>query len=323
LFGTLPKLMKHRLIIFYGSSPGSGKSTLSSFLFAQLTSNGVAVQWMYEEDILHMEVFAQAVRDVQQGKAEMIGSLLSATQAFAEQCAASDRLYLTDSTVPYFDWLFAASYPSDVLWKFSHDLQQVLERLNPLLIYLDSDVAVSLQRAIAKRGEQWLANIIPFMNSWSCHRDRSVRDLDDVIDYFVRRNEQNLALLSAWRFDKYIIDTTANNWEAYKSALLKFLSVPEGPEKHWISADLLSKYVGTYEDRASVTKKILMVRLIDGALFVNAYWPSGCRLVPESDTCFRLEDTSRLIDFDCSDHGDVQGLIYTYGGSSDHYEKIN
>lgn len=316
------KLTKHRLIIFYGSSPGSGKSTLSSFLFAQLKSNGAAVEWMYEEDILHMEVFAQAVRDVQQGKAEMIGSLLLATQAFAEQCAASNTLYITDSTVPYFDWLFAANYSSDIMWKFSHDLQQALEQLNPLLIYLDGDVAVSLQRAIVKRGEQWLANIISFMNSWSYHKDRPVRDLDDVIDYFVCRNEQNLALLSAWRFDKYVIDTTANDWEAYKSTLLKFLDIPEVAQTRSISPDHLSKYVGTYEDRASATKKVLMVCLIDGALFVNAYWPNGCRLVPESDTRFRLEDTNRLINFDCSDHGDVQGLVYTYGESSDNYEKI-
>ncbi len=44
-------LPRHRLILFAGSSPGAGKSTLSALVARQLVAAGVDARWLHEEEV--------------------------------------------------------------------------------------------------------------------------------------------------------------------------------------------------------------------------------------------------------------------------------
>ena len=77
--------MAHKLIMLAGSSPGAGKSTLSEFLFDQLTRRAIPTRWIYEEDILHIEAFAPVVQFFQHGQGDGIEALLGATERFVRE----------------------------------------------------------------------------------------------------------------------------------------------------------------------------------------------------------------------------------------------
>src|SRR5262245_9481043 len=64
--------MRYRLIMLVGSSPGAGKSTLSEFLYEQLTCHAIPAQWMYEDDILYIPAFAQFIKEFQSGHTDTI-----------------------------------------------------------------------------------------------------------------------------------------------------------------------------------------------------------------------------------------------------------
>src|SRR5262245_36422801 len=157
--------MQHKLIMLAGSGPGAGKSTLSEFLFDQFTRCAIPTCWIYEEDILHLDAFAPVVKAFQQGEGDAIEAVLAATRRFVQDAIHADVVVVTDSIFPAYTWLFAAGYPQARIADFSTQLAQLLAPLQPLTIYLNSDVPTSLKRAVAQRGEQWLDDLITTMQT--------------------------------------------------------------------------------------------------------------------------------------------------------------
>jgi len=102
--------MRRRLIMFVGSSPGAGKSTLSEFLYEQLTCHAIPTQWIYEDDVLYLPSFAQFIKEFQSGHTDTIDALLAATAAFVDDALDRNTLVITDSIFPCVNWFFAAGY---------------------------------------------------------------------------------------------------------------------------------------------------------------------------------------------------------------------
>jgi adenylate kinase family enzyme len=315
--GPLP----NKLIIFTGSSVGSGKSTLASFVFTQLRLNGISARRIHEDDVLYLDVFAPFIQRIPEVGFDL-NELLLVSKHLVEQCAASAEIYITDSIFPYFYWLFPAGYSRDTIQQFSRDLYDILEKLNPLLIYLDSDVDLALKRAVSERGRQWLEDFIPYMNTWTRYRDQPVYDIEGVIHHYIEQNKFSLELLSKWPCDKLIITTTSSSIEESKATILKRLSLSEIKQPHIISREILDSYTGTYESIAtSAPVPSLEVRLAGDELFVNTYWPNGCRLVPETSWRFNLHGTNCYIEFDNGSNRGISRLIYMHGGKEHLYQK--
>jgi hypothetical protein len=61
-----------------------------------------------------------------------------------------------------------------------------------------------------------------------------------------------------------------------------------------LSPTVLQSFTGVYEPAPENAEAgLLIVTLKEGALFINRFWPTGCRLVPEGATDFRLAAASR------------------------------
>ena len=178
--------MQHKLIMLAGSSPGAGKSTLSEFLFDQFTRHAIPARWIYEEDILHLDAFEPVVRFFQRGQGDGIEALLDATDRFVRGALAAPEVVITDSIFPAYTWLFAAGYPRAQIADFSAQLARLLAPLQPLTIYLNSDVATSLTRAVVQRGTAWLDELIATMQTYTYCQTHPVRDIDGVIAFSSR-----------------------------------------------------------------------------------------------------------------------------------------
>src|SRR5215213_6967385 len=123
--------MQHRLIIFTGSSPGAGKSTLSRQLFEQVTAHNIAAHWLHEDDIAEtLGRFAPAINNGEP-TAEM---LLQASSALVEAWGTQKKMWIIDSYLPGFYYLYGR-YPDSDIEVFSKNLHSILSPLQPLVIY--------------------------------------------------------------------------------------------------------------------------------------------------------------------------------------------
>lgn len=291
-------VLEHNLIIFCGSSPGAGKSTLSSFLYEQLLLRDTPVKWIYENDILYLNEFQEFIKDVQSGNPELIHSLLDASKNFVDRYRDGTSILITDSIFPCFNWLIATGYYThEQIVGFGQQLENVLHPLNPLIIYLDVDQELSLNRAVKQRGQKWLDDTIVSMNGYN--QGKPLKSLDDVVTYFRMAGDLSLMWLKDWDSEILLLDSTHTDIAELQTIILDKLELDAVELPVQKIAESLHTLIGTYRLHDKVTSDVteITVELIDGKLKVNAYWPNGCNLVAESAALFRLENTSHRIRF--------------------------
>ena len=314
--------MQHKLIMLMGAAPGAGKSTLSEFLFDQFTRHAIPTRWIYEEDILHLDVFTPVVQAFRHGQGDAIEALLAAARRFVQETVQADAVIVTDSIFPAYTWLFAAGYPRATIADFSAQLAQLLDPLQPLTIYLDSDVATSLTRAVAQRGTPWLDGLITTMQTYTYCHTHPVRDVDDVIAFFEKVRELSIELLAGWPHATLVLDNTSTSFHETKTVLLQQFGLSEQIVAPMPTAAELQCHVGPYAPRDNAAATPLEIRLVDGDLFINTYWPNGCRLIPEGPGQFRLQSTNRRVVFTTHPLAGPGGLAYIYGGNTHYYDRV-
>lgn len=294
-------MSKYKLIIVYGSSPGAGKSTLSSRLHQQLQQHHLPVQWLYEDDVVHLDLFAPVVAQMHgESTLGLTDACLVATTRLVDAYAADDTIVITDSILPYFDWLFAVGHDVATLREFSAQLQALLSPMHPLVVYLQADVAMVLQRAVDQRGEEWLRGLVDFMNQWSANKAHPIRYLAEAIAYFQATDQQKVQLLLEWVGDVLWLDSAAYSLEECTARLLNNLELTPVDQPPQIPTPDFRCYAGNYvtsEEDPPDGKQRLTITLNENALWVDLYWPNGCRLVAEDEHTFQLEDTSHRLVF--------------------------
>jgi hypothetical protein len=316
--------VQHKLIILAGSSSGAGKSTLSELLFDQFTRHHIPTRWIYEEDILHLEAFTPVVQAFQHGQGDGIEAVLAATTHFVHDSLTTDVVTITDSIFPCFTWLFAAGYSHARIADFSLRLAQLLHPLRPLIIYLNSDVATSLNRAVAQRGTVWLDDLIATMQTYTYCQTHPVRDISDVVAFFMATNQLSVDLLTNEPHTTLVLDTTTTPIDQLATVLLQHFSVSKLTALPKPTSHELQPYVGVYIPRDTTTAvPPLEIRLVDTDLRINSYWPKGCRLIPEGAARFRLQSTNRQVAFETSAPMEPRWLVYTYGGRAYFYDKVS
>ena len=313
--------MQHKLIMMMGSAPGAGKSTISEFLFDQFTRHAIPTRWIYEEDILHLDAFEPVVQAFQQGQGDAIEALLTTTRRFVHEAVQAEEVIITDSIFPAYTWLFAAGYSRARIAGFSAQLAQLLVPLNMLTIYLDSDVATSLARAVAQRGEAWLEGLITTMQAYTYSQTHPIRGRDDVVAFSEKVRRLSLKLLSCWPHAALVLDTTSTPLERIATVLLRQFGLSELDAPPRPTVTELQRYVGRYLPRDSAETAPVEIRLAGDALVIDAYWPNGCRLIPEAPGKFRLQSTNRRVIFTGQPLAGPGRLAYIYGGNMHYYDK--
>jgi hypothetical protein len=316
--------MDHKLIIFAGACPGAGKSTLSSFLFKQLSLKGINSRWIYEDDVSYLDSFTEVVQAFKTAPDKVLDALLEASHKLVEECTKSDSIYITDAVFPFFDWLLAADFTYESIAGFSEELQPILKELNPLIAYLDCNVSLAVKRAVTQRGAKYEEDFLAYMNTWTYFQQRAVKatNLSDIIEYFEQGNKLKLKLLSDWRGDKLLLFSTASNLRDLIQALLERLALEETVEVGVAASENLQNYAGVYDsvDTTNVPKT-LHIKLVDSDLFIDVYWPNGCRLIAQSGSRFILEATNQYLDFKSPQPDLDAGLSYVIGNKQYRYTK--
>jgi thymidylate kinase len=177
-------MMTHHLILFYGSSSGAGKTTLSDWLQHHLQQQAIPVEWIEEDHVLRLDIFSAVVQAFEHRQGDPIATVLDAARQLVERYQLSDKIVIMDSIFPSYTWLYAAGVSLSQAAQFNQQLAGMLAPLKPLVVFLDGDGAVLLQRAIAQRGEGWLTENAEAMDTYRHVPVRPVRGFDEVAAFF-------------------------------------------------------------------------------------------------------------------------------------------
>ena len=301
----------HRLVLFAGSSLGSGKSTLSALLHQQLTAQGIPAIWLQEETL--DAIFGQFAPGWQINTVEP-EAFLMACAGFLSQYQQSDAALITDSVLPGYINFFGR-FPTAHIEQFNTRLYQLLQPRDPLLIYLQTDIDAAFARATAQRGEQWFENIRSYLNSWRLplytEKPQSFAARQDVITYFTALDRLARALVSRWPGAKQVLNTTHAPLHDLLHPLLDAFGRSFHPAAQGVNARALPAYAGRYVRMTdSSAPEQLVVEVANDQLRVNTYWPIGTVLLPIDKDTFRLEATDRWIIFVRDSAGQIAGLHY-------------
>jgi hypothetical protein len=241
-----------------------------------------------------------------------------------QECLSANLVTITDSLFPCYIWLFAAGYSRTRVADFSQQLAQLLHPLQPLIIYLNSDVALGLNRAVAQRGRRWLDDLMATMQSYTYCQTHPVQDSGDVVAFFKATSQLSSELLADWPHPILKLDTTTTPLDQLATLLLDQFNLSKQEAAAMPAPNELQRYVGVYVSRDTTTARSpLEIRLIDNELLITRYWPNGCRLIAGGAGRFRLQSTNRHITFDTQAPEKPGWLAYTYGGREYFCDRIS
>ncbi len=313
--------MQHKLILFCGSSPGAGKSTMSRLCFQQITAQGIPARWLHEQDMV--EAFERFVPGITAGDLTP-ELLLQACVDLVQWCQVENSVFITDSYLPGFYYLYGR-YSGAQIEAYSEDLYKALSSLRPLVVYLLSDVETALIRGVRQRGEQWLENITRYLNGWELplygQEPKPLRTVPDVIDFFTRVDRLAVPLLAKWP-DMLVLDSSKLAISQFVTTMLDRLALVEHAHEYKVESAELQRYAGTFKttEGERVASQV-EVSLVGETLFINTYWPAGTRLIPEGKGRFHLDGTNRSITFETDVDDQTLDLVYFSGQTIQRYKK--
>ncbi len=316
--------MDHKLIIFAGACPGIGKSTLSSFLYKQLQLTGIKSRWFYEEDVSDELFFPGVVQAVETVGPQVREVLLESARLLVEGSLRSDEVFITDSLLPFFNWLFTINLDAAKIAAFSRNLEKALAPANPLMVYLDGNIAKAFRRALSHRGAKYETNFYGYTAQWTYFKARGIQPekFEEIVDFFETENRLNLTLLAEWRCEKLILNTTSTGLDTLKGALLEKLGLEEKAVPAPPGPELLQKFEGGFNNTTGGNvPETLRITLKGPDLWVDTYWPDGTRLVALNASDFQLQDTSHYLLFNFSPESEITGLSYRIGNKEYSYVK--
>jgi thymidylate kinase len=214
---------KHHLIMFYGVSPGAGKTTLSDWLRLELSERGMSVVWIEEHHVHNLEIFQEVVEVFTNGAEDYVTPLLNAAEALVQQHLGKTDIVLTDSLFPSYTWLFAEGVAKTTIAKFNQELAKVLVPLHPLILWLDGDISILLQRAVKQRGEEWLNGLIESLNSYRYSPVRPVVDSSSVESFFKELKILHSDMLAEWPHEVLRLAVTETSLEILQSEISQHL----------------------------------------------------------------------------------------------------
>jgi hypothetical protein len=232
---------------------------------------------------------------------------------------------MVDSLLPGYGFFFGA-HPLTAIAALTTELATILAPLQPLLVYVDSDVGVALNRAIAQRGSAWFKRMVQRMNSWNLplYPSKPFSDQQSVIAFDQQARQFALRLLDHWHVPKLMLTTDDTQLGQLKAQLLNYFELDELAVHTGVDPDLLASYCGTYAARdGATTEPAAEIRCVGGQLVINRYWPSGTALVAEDPRQFRLENTNYRVIFEPQANGAIKGLTLLYPDQRQQYTKID
>jgi thymidylate kinase len=303
--------------------PGSGKSTMGQFLAGELSAQGIPHRWWYEEEKAHpLYVFQdraslqRVLDDLAAGKShQVIATALDKWRDLATKIASSEEIVVLDSCLlGYLTWtLFAFDVPTAEIRAYLGQVVQVLQSLNPRLIYLyQADLGQALRIICERRGAQTRERLIRAATQSAYGRRAGLHGFEGMVAYWAAYRQLADAAYQATGFVTLAIETGAGDWPSYQRQAQAFLELPPLPGEMTISPDL-GRLAGTYiqRDTTGAVRCTVTVQLEGDRLVIDGLpqvWPRT-GLVAISSNAFAIDSFPWTVVFATDRSGAVERMI--------------
>src|SRR5262245_35792923 len=195
--------VKHRLIAVNASSPGAGKSTLA----AGLLEAGLVARWLTEEDLNAREAFARCGAALCANDPAAVDLAVASARALVLEHGGREEAWLVDSLLPGFMFL-VGRYPRARLARYCDELARVLGPLDLLLVYLDGQPDVFLDRAADRGGPAFLDRLVANLGRamLPAYPGGAIRTAEDLRRFFAWADAETRVLLDVWPGPTLVLD---------------------------------------------------------------------------------------------------------------------
>ncbi len=285
-------MLNTKLILIDGIT-GSGKSTLSHFLYRQMQKNNMQVKWLHEEEKDHPLVYKPnwAKELTTQEKTEIyLKEYVELWGKFAEEVKQSGSVYIVESYL--FQYPFATLIRQETdksrIKEFGHALIKQVEQLNPVVIYLyPQDVETGINLNFTRRGKDWTEWILSKLESTEHAKKRNWDGQTEANYYYQSLSDISLELMKEFTLPKMSIENSRQDWDLYRKEMLQFLEIPFREEILLRPEDV--NYCGEYSKKfADGNEMKYLVYIQENRLCIDAFWP-GLKLISVSGDEFSIE----------------------------------
>lgn len=302
--------MENRLILIDGIS-GSGKSTTAQFISHQLNLNGFSSEWYHEEEDNHPLWYNwqsnEATHSIDEVK-KFIKVYPTIFKEFANSIKEDNKIhiiesyYLQDSV----RILFQNNIDRNEIYNFYHEINKIIELLNPLIIYFQhGDVLKSINKTWEIRGEYWKNWFIENISN-PCTYVKSKKLNGEVGAYTLMNDYQNLTneLLGSTEFPVITLDSD-NSWISNYELLLKELNIKNLDFNNTVD---FSEYIGEYQEITDNEDPLICkIYTRNNRFYTNiCMWES--QLIPNENHEFKVQSFPISIIFQ-ENEGNIDSFI--------------
>jgi thymidylate kinase len=304
--------------------PGSGKSTTAQWIAHELTSQGRAARWIYEEEIPH-PVLGAPSGPWTSWKA-WLADRLAAWARFAAAAATSEAVIVVESTfLQTTVWTtLRRGLDADTILVYVERVADLLRPLNPALVHFrEADPETALRRICDRRGMAWTLYHIGACDATAWARARGVSGLTGLLAYWREHARVSDAAALRARLRTLTVDPPITDWPARRRLIAQFLGLPWPPSPA-SRATHLTRLAGHYR---SATGREARLSVRDGELVVDRLLWRQNRLLPRAPEVFDAEGWPFALTFETDPSGSahrfrLDGPGLAWGRLAGVYEKL-
>ncbi|TWU12549.1 hypothetical protein CA54_13730 [Symmachiella macrocystis] len=309
--------MRERRIILVDGMPGTGKSTLSQFIFRQLRSDGQPVEWYHEESGTHpVRLFYEPQRH--RSWSNYCDEVVLSWQRFVRELGSGNDVAVIDAAVlqNHVRSLLIYDCDRDLIVDLVLRIEKVITALNPVLIYLTPrDIESNFRDVVESRGQRLMELWTAAHDQYPYSRSTGLTGYAGFIKFWKEFDEISNRVFARIGFKKLRQRVSHDDWKTRYAEVLDDVGIPRSESVS--AANHLERFAGDYqmlEDRSATTFRLRphgdsLVATVDQPTFDIQSGPFGCfrqvRLIPQARNEFYVAAWPHVVCF----AEDATGLI--------------
>ena len=261
---------KCKLILIEGI-PGTGKSTMTQFLYEQLKQNGIPVNWYHEGLDNHFiwndldQYFNDDGYVFKENFEKYSETLIQKFESMKTTVEKNNQVIILDGNLfaGFTNVLFKSDCDDEYTLKYYKKIEEMINPLNPLLIYLDTNRVREHTTETWENRALWGKKVVIEAYSRIPHVKRSGCTGDNILHKYINPlHDQDLKYFKTTTMDKKIFNIDERKYEIYNEEILNYLELNHYPLKN-DSTDI-NRYVGIYDN--DIDQKTMFVKILDDQL---------------------------------------------------------
>lgn len=144
---------------------------------------------------------------------------------FAEQAIRANHTYIFECCFiqnPVTIGMIKYGASEEVVLHYVKKLAEIIEPLNPILIYVDQkDVASSFTKAVQERSKEWSSGFVDYYNNQGFGKKHGAQGIAGTIAVLEARKKVESFIFNKLEITKVKIDNTQFDWASHKNSIME------------------------------------------------------------------------------------------------------